>query len=150
MPRTTAIELVLDFVNSEDASDPPQALALREAMRGVIGAQGRRVAFPIDVATLNAAVVAGRLRFRFGADGTARLEPEADGIEGDMGRLMAIFIAASADPDWKRLKVCARPACRNVFFDRSRNRSSRWCSMATCGNREKAMRFRRRARSAAV
>jgi len=146
MAGNAAIELVLDFVNSPEFDSPPQAMALRDVMRGVIGAQGRRVAFPIDVATLNAAVVTGRLRFRFGADGTARLEPEADGIEGDMGRLMAIFIAASADPDWKRLKVCARPSCRNVFFDRSRNRSSRWCSMATCGNREKARRFRSKPR----
>src|SRR6185312_12970393 len=150
MRTTAAIELVLDFVNSAEAGDAPQALALREAMRRVIDAQGRRLAFPVDIATLNAAVVAGRLRFRFGADGTPRLEPEAEGIEGDMGRLMATFIAASGDPEWTRLKVCARPSCRNVFFDRSRNRSSRWCSMATCGNREKAMRFRSRARSAAV
>src|SRR5690348_15094794 len=111
MSKTAAIELVLGFVNSPEVDSPPQAIALREAMRGVIGAQGRRLAFPIDIATLNAAVVAGRLRFRFGPDGRARLEPEAEGIEGDMGRLMATFIAATADPDWIRLKVCARPSC---------------------------------------
>ena len=141
-----SIDLVLDFVNSTDAADTPHALVLREAMRGVIGAQGRRLAFPIDVATLNAAVMASRLRFRFGSDGRARLEPEADGTEGDLGRLLAAFIAAMADPEWSRLKVCAQPSCRKVFFDRSRNRSSRWCSMASCGNREKAKRFRAKAR----
>jgi len=35
-------------------------------------------------------------------------------------------------------------ACTWLFLDRSRNRSRRWCSMATCGNRAKARRHDRR------
>jgi predicted RNA-binding Zn ribbon-like protein len=31
-----------------------------------------------------------------------------------------------------------------LFFDRSRNRSRRWCNMQVCGNRDKVRRFRRR------
>jgi predicted RNA-binding Zn ribbon-like protein len=33
-----------------------------------------------------------------------------------------------------------------VYFDESRNRSKRWCSMEVCGNREKGEAFRRRHR----
>lgn len=43
-------------------------------------------------------------------------------------------VVASPPEDWRRLKVCARDSCRWAFFDHSRNRSGRWCSMAGCGN----------------
>jgi len=142
MPKTGAIELVIDFVNSADRASAPHTIALREAMRGVIGANSGGRVFPLDIATLNAAAVANRLRVRFTADGKAKLDAEALGPEGEMGRLVAALFAAMSDPEWKRVKVCARPTCRKVFYDRSRNHSSRWCSMASCGNREKAKRFR--------
>ncbi|HEY8528052.1 MAG TPA: CGNR zinc finger domain-containing protein [Paenibacillaceae bacterium] len=45
---------------------------------------------------------------------------------------------ASMDP--KRLKACENKACILYFYDTSRNRQRRWCSMDTCGNRMKASR----------
>ncbi len=33
------------------------------------------------------------------------------------------------------------PACGWLFLDTSKNRSRRWCSMATCGGRDKARRY---------
>ncbi len=44
----------------------------------------------------------------------------------------------------ERLKRCENPRCGWLFVDRSRNRSRRWCEMATCGNRAKARRRARR------
>ncbi|WP_139906574.1 ABATE domain-containing protein [Brevibacterium sediminis] len=44
-----------------------------------------------------------------------------------------------------RLKSC--PGCRWLFFDTSRNRSRRWCSMQTCGGRDKALRHYHRTRA---
>lgn len=41
---------------------------------------------------------------------------------------------ASEDGSWVRLKACARPSCRWAYYDHSRNRSGRWCTMAGCGN----------------
>ncbi len=41
-----------------------------------------------------------------------------------------------------RLKVCAN--CHWLFVDASRNATRVWCDMATCGNRAKAERLRRR------
>jgi predicted RNA-binding Zn ribbon-like protein len=59
-----------------------------------------------------------------------------------MGRIVAAMYAAMEGEDWRRLKLCSSQACRWVFYDRSKNHSSRWCTMASCGNREKARRFR--------
>src|SRR6266853_3326539 len=61
-------------------ADLKNAIAVREAIRGVIGATTGATIYPLDIATLNGAAAASRLRARFGADGKARLEPEAGGV----------------------------------------------------------------------
>jgi predicted RNA-binding Zn ribbon-like protein len=130
-------------------ADLKDAIAVREAIRGVIGANSGGRVYPLDVATLNEAAAASRLRARFGAGGKARLEPEASGVAGAMGRMVAALFAAMADEDWSRLKLCGSETCRWAFYDRSRNHSSRWCTMSSCGNRQKARRFRQRAKATA-
>lgn len=148
-PNTLAAWLVArGLMDSGEASeaDVKHAMAVREAIRGVIGANTGATVYPVDIATLNGAVVASRLRARFGSDGKARLEPEAGGVEGALGRMVAAVFAAMGDDDWERLKLCGSRTCRWAFYDRSRNHSSRWCRMASCGNRQKAMRFRQRAK----
>jgi predicted RNA-binding Zn ribbon-like protein len=125
-----------------DEADLKHAIALREAVRAVIGGNSGQRIYPVDVATLNEAATASRLRMRFGADGKARLEPDANGPVGAMGRLVATLYSAMQDEEWERLKLCNSGTCRWAFFDRSKNQSSRWCTMATCGNRAKARRFR--------
>jgi len=129
-------------------ADLKHAIAVREAIRGVIGANSGGRVYPLDIATLNVAAAASRLRARFAADGKARLEPDADGVAGAMGRMVAVLFTAMGDEDWSLLKLCGSPTCRWAFYDRSRNHSSRWCTMATCGNRQKARRFRERAKKA--
>lgn len=124
------------------ASDLKHAIALREAIRGLIGANTGSRVYPVDIATLNEAAAASGLRMRFGADGNPRLEPDAAGAVGAMGRIVATLYAAMEDEGWGRLKLCSSQACRWAFYDRSKNHSSRWCTMASCGNREKARRFR--------
>ena len=46
-----------------------------------------------------------------------------------------------------RLRPCANTECRLFLIDRSRPNTARWCSMAICGNRMKARRHYRRART---
>jgi predicted RNA-binding Zn ribbon-like protein len=135
---------LLDGRQPVDESDLKHALALREAMRSVIGGNSGLRIYPVDLATLNEAATASRLRMKFGADGGARLEPEASGAVGAMGRLVAALYAAMQTEDWDRIKLCGSGTCRWAFYDRSRNHSSRWCTMATCGNRAKARRFRQK------
>ena len=47
---------------------------------------------------------------------------------------------AHDSPD--RLKICANTACAWVFVDRTKGRVRRWCSDATCGNRDRVRRSR--------
>jgi Conserved protein containing a Zn-ribbon-like motif, possibly RNA-binding len=56
----------------------------------------------------------------------------------------ARFIA-SMDPG--RLKACENPSCILYFYDTSRNRQRRWCSMETCGNRVKVNRHYHRSKA---
>ena len=133
---------LLDGSQPVDGSDLRHAIALREAIRGVIGANTGSRVYPVDTATLNEAAGASGLRMRFGADGKPRLEPEAAGVVAAMGRIVATLYSAMDDESWTRLKLCSSQACRWAFYDRSKNHSSRWCTMASCGNREKARRFR--------
>jgi len=60
----------------------------------------------------------------------------------EAGRLVAALYSAMQDAGWGRLKLCRSSDCRWAFYDQSKNHSSRWCTMASCGNREKARRFR--------
>ena len=65
---------LMDAGQPVDESDLKHALAVREAMRGLIaGNSGQRI-YPVDLATLNEAAIASRLRMRFGSGGKARLD----------------------------------------------------------------------------
>src|SRR5438874_2339551 len=127
-----------------DEADLRHAIAVRGAMRGLIGGNSGLRVYPVDLATLTKAAGESRLRMRFGPDGKPRLEPEARGAVGAIGRLVATLYSAMQDVGWERLKLCSSDPCRWAFYDRSKNQSSRWCKMASCGNRETARRFRER------
>jgi predicted RNA-binding Zn ribbon-like protein len=169
------LDLVIDFVNTldletaEEELSGPAALASWLAQRGLL-AGGRR-ATPAQLAAaielrealrrtmltnnggpgdreaaerLEAAARRGELSVRFG-EGTARLEPCADGLEGALAALLAPVAEAMSDGTWARVKACRADACHWAFYDFSRNRSGTWCDMAVCGNREKVRAYRERA-----
>jgi predicted RNA-binding Zn ribbon-like protein len=125
------------------------ALALREAVRGLLLANNGGRLYPVDLATLNQAAQVSRLRVRFLPDGSGRLEPSAEGFEGAMGWILAAIFTAMAEGNWARLKACLMHSCRWAFYDRSKNRSSTWCNMAVCGSRTKARTYRQRRRAGA-
>jgi predicted RNA-binding Zn ribbon-like protein len=141
---------LLDARQPVGDSDLKHALAVREAMRGVIGGNSGYKVYPVDLATLNEAATASRLRMRFFPGGKVRLEPDEAGAVGALGRLVAALYSAMQSEDWERLKLCDSDTCRWVFFDRSRNHSSRWCTMASCGNRAKARRFREKEKASSA
>ncbi|MEM7345238.1 MAG: CGNR zinc finger domain-containing protein [Chloroflexota bacterium] len=47
-----------------------------------------------------------------------------------------------------RLKQCGNPDCIRYFYDSTKNRSRRWCSMEGCGNRMKVAAYYARKRNA--
>ena len=71
-----------------------------------------------------------------------------EGIDRVLGVVASIVAKGMVDGSWERMKVCSNDSCRWAFFDGSRNRTSRWCRMETCGNRAKARRYRERHTSA--
>ena len=59
--------------------------------------------------------------------------------------LFVLAIAAlSEGGGWSRIRVCDAPECSKAFFDTTRSRTRRWCSMSTCGNRAKVSEHRQR------
>ena len=120
------------------------ARRLREAIRTLLlGNHG--VSVRKDAAlVLGRAAGRARLALLFDPDGDVRLEPAAGGVDGALGRLLAIAAGSMADGTWTRLKACRADDCRWAFYDHARNRSRHWCSMAVCGNRTKARTYRRR------
>ena len=131
-----------------DAAGHARALALREALRGLALANNGGAQYPLDLGTLNRVATEARLRPRFGRGGP-RLEPEADGIDAALGRLLATVYQAMGDGTWRRLKACATHDCRFAFYDESKNGTRTWCSMRVCGNRAKVRRFRQKGTAAA-
>ena len=78
------------------------------------------------------------------------------------GRWQLEFVAREGGLDWllaavarsaaeiiaegpaARLGLCSNPSCGLFFYDTSRTKKRRWCSMARCGNRHKVAAFSRR------
>jgi predicted RNA-binding Zn ribbon-like protein len=125
-------------------ADLAGAVEVREALRGLMAVNGGEVPDPAAQETLNRIAARARFAVRFCSGGTSALESEATGVDGGLGRILAIVHKAIAQGTWSRLKVCSRHSCRWAFYDRSKNRSRSWCSMAVCGNRVKAETYRQR------
>jgi len=125
--------------------DVEHAVGLREALRAVLVAHNADGFVHGDVgAALDRAAARSELRLRFDKTGSGTLEPEAGGVDGALGRLLAIVHRSAADGTWSRLKACRDETCEWAFYDHTKNRSGAWCNMAVCGNRAKARAYRER------
>jgi hypothetical protein len=70
----------------------------------------------------------------------------ADHLAADCGMALAFIVVAG---ELERLRRCEAPDCRHAFVDLSRNRSRRYCSSRTCGNRLHVAAYRARRKEAA-
>ena len=95
-----------------------------------------------------------------------RITEGHDELVGQAGVWKIEFVAREGGLDWllaavarsgaeiiaegarARLRLCANPHCGLFFYDNSRTRLRRWCSMAVCGNRSKVAAFARKHASA--
>src|SRR6185503_17614632 len=168
-PAKTApqpLYLVQRFVNSVDLETDEDELTSPEALRDWFAERGlmdradpvsgadlrQNNGLALDeeaVERLDRAVGRAAVRVRFTPGRDPQLVADTAGVDGAIARLMAIVAAAVEHGRWERLKACPRDECEWAFYDKSKNRSGRWCTMEGCGNIEKAKAFRERRRSGA-
>jgi len=125
-----------------------EARRLGSEMRRLFRAVARAEPIPAETLfTVNRAIDSGRPRSRLlVADGAPVVET-VHAAETPLAMLAPIALAAAelvAHADPRRLRQCAGEDCAAWFLDTSKGGQRRWCSMARCGNRSKAARYRRR------
>jgi predicted RNA-binding Zn ribbon-like protein len=138
---------LMDGSEAVTDADLEHALDVREGLRALLMAHNGE---PLDrdrVDRLDRVARRVQVHVCFGEDAAPELVAESGGVDGALARLLAIVATAAEQGTWQRLKACPRDCCTWAFYDRSKNRSGRWCSMDSCGNVEKARAFRERQRS---
>lgn len=63
-------------------------------------------------------------------------------LEAVLSLIARDAVATYATAPRDRLRVCESPSCGGLFVDESRPGTRRWCSMSTCGDNAKKVRFR--------
>jgi predicted RNA-binding Zn ribbon-like protein len=144
--------LLADPLGRLTGADLARALAVRESLRALarVNSHDGREDVAAALAALNQAARGGASEVRFSVDGPRFTLSQRGGIDAALGVLLANAAGAMLDGTWSRLKACPGDECGWVFYDHSRNRSGRWCSMSVCGGRAKArthyLRHRRESR----
>ena len=127
--------------------DLASAIELRDALRRIFLAHSG-VALPNEeLDAVNQALARIPLDVQVDADGAPHFEPRGEGVAAVLGRVVCDVTRARTLGTWNRLKLCPAEDCLWAFFDSSKNRSRRWCSMDVCGNRTKTREYRRRVQS---
>ena len=137
------------------AADLRRAVALREALRGVLRSHAAGASVgpaPGAVAGAGGAgrelpgiAAALRTRLEVNDDGRVAVAPAGSGTAAALARILLIVAEAGSNGTWSRLKACSAADCQWVFYDRSPTRTGCWCSMRICGSRSKSRAYRGRA-----
>lgn len=140
-----------ELAPSEVATDESrEALrSLRSQLQGMVAIlRGGEPPRDEDLEALNSFLAAGPLVCRVERDQGAcqlRLVPVERTLNAVVSEIAASFAEVLVEGDARRIKICENPDCKWVFYDRSRNRTRRWCEGPTgCGNLLKVRRFRAR------
>lgn len=130
-----------------------QAIALRELIYRIFSRIAHdRMPADADVGELNNALADSLSRMRLvPATGSFEWGWEESGARLERPLWYIVQSAATLLTTGKldRVRQCGDNHCGWLFFDMSKNRSRRWCSMEDCGNRAKARRHYRRTRASA-
>jgi predicted RNA-binding Zn ribbon-like protein len=120
---------------------------LRATIRDLCLANSGCEGHPEDLALLNDVVRQAGVHPSLERDGQPTLAVDTPSGLGSSGRLVAIVFEALWGGTWVRLKACPGEACNYAFYDRTRNNSRTWCTMARCGSRAKMRAYRARRRT---
>jgi predicted RNA-binding Zn ribbon-like protein len=135
-----------NFANSKPETLLHSARTLREAIRKLV--ETRKACKRADVAHFNAFLAESQshLKLSPGKGGIVNLEREwkqrtPEEILAPVAEAAAELLATG---DFNLVRHCEDSECVLWFYDRTRSHHRRWCSMATCGNRNKVAAFRQR------
>lgn len=126
--------------------DLAAAVALREAIYQIGFATASDSARSvIDTATLNAAAAAAPPALELTDSGMAwRVTDTDDPVRAALAVIAGDAIRLFGSDDADRIKTCDGIDCAGLYLDTSRGGNRRWCSMNTCGNKNKKTRMRTR------
>ena len=125
-----------------------EARELREAIdSGVRAAVARTSVDPAAVDLIDdwLTLAGSRPALVTAADGRPRLSERSGVVSPRRALGMVAYDAArmlGLPGERARVRICGSPTCSARFYDRSPAARRRWCSMARCGNQEKARRYR--------
>ena len=128
-----------------------QSIVWREAIYRIFSAiAAERPVTTADLTALNVAISVAYPHLQLVASG-AEFAWNWTEVEDDWARMLWPVVRSAAElltsPLLTRVRECAdEQGCGYLFFDLTRNRSRRWCSMESCGNRAKARRHYKRQR----
>lgn len=127
-----------------------RAVGFRESLRGMVeGIAGGGAVSQEAIEEINGVLreCPGYTQVVRSGDGfEGRFVAERHGSAGEISPVAESAAELLADGDLSRLKKCENPECTLHFYDTSKNRSRRWCSMDACGNVMKARAHYRRHR----
>jgi len=134
---------------ADDASVGADAFVRARALRGFLRELARRnthggradEAFRSE---FSAVAREAEVHFVLTSGGDLRAEPVRGDADGALAAILARILDGQVAGVWHRLKSCPGAHCGWLFYDSSRNASSKWCSMSICGNRTKTAAYRRR------
>jgi predicted RNA-binding Zn ribbon-like protein len=137
---------VVDDLDRVTPQQLEHARAVRDAIFGLVAAliDGTDPA-PAHRELVNDAAAHPLPRLRLEPDGRIR---RTGGIDALLAALAADCLDLHTSPDRHALRWCDDGKCTRPFVDRSHGRRRRWCGMKGCGDRAKAVAYRRRRRSA--
>jgi predicted RNA-binding Zn ribbon-like protein len=122
------------------------ARELRETIRDAV--VRRKSGKPINLRPLNDILAKGLSYLSLASqnDGTLRLQRlwRADTAERLFSPLAEAAAELLANGDFSLVRKCESDRCVLWFYDRTKSHHRRWCSVSTCGNRNKVAAFRRR------
>ncbi len=131
-----------------------RAIALREAIYHLFSALSHeREPDPADLATINSelAIAFDHLLVEHRGKGFSwGWYADGESLDGFLWSIARSAAEVLTSDDLPRVRECAGDPCGWLFLDTSRNRTRRWCSMASCGNRAKARRHYERAKMQGV
>jgi predicted RNA-binding Zn ribbon-like protein len=119
---------------------------LRSALQAFLAANNGRKLDDDAIATINRTANAAKLTAGLDERGRLQFHVRGHDVDAALGRIVAVAFSTLTDGSWSRLKTCRN--CNWAFYDYSRNRSAKWCSMLICGNRLKSRTYRRRRQAA--